>query len=345
VAASRRRDTPETAAKLPVAAGSAVSSDGKEAAVTLRGMRALMIINPAATAISTRRHDVLIRALGSELKLDVEHTRHRGHAEELGRQAVTDEMDVVVAVGGDGTVNEVVNGLLADGPSDRLPALGVIPGGNANVFGRALGIARDPVEATGELLDALRSGRRRQVGLGRADDRWFTFCAGFGLDAEVVREVERRRAHGTPASASLFVRAAVHQFVATRTRRRPPLRLERPGEPAVEGLCLGIVSNTRPWTYLGGRPLVASPEAGIDTGLDLLAARRLGVLSAAATLVRMLAPRGRPAHGRSMLGLHDLDEFTLVADEPVAAQLDGEYVGDRDRMRLRSEPRALTLLA
>lgn len=307
-------------------------------------MRALLIINPAATAAKARRHDVLIRALGSELKLDVEHTRHRGHAEELGRQAVTDELDVVVAVGGDGTVNEVVNGLLLEGPSDRLPALGVVPGGNANVFARALDIARDPDEVTAQLLAALRTGRRRRVGLGRANERWFTFCAGFGLDAEVVREVERRRAGGTPASSSLFMRTAVRQFLATRTRRHPPLRLERPGEPAVERLCLGVVSNTRPWTYLGRHPLVASPEAGIDTGLDLLAARRLGVLPAAATLVRMGVPGGRPAHGRAMFGLHDLDEFTLVADEPVAAQLDGEYVGDRHRMRFRYEPRALTVL-
>jgi len=307
-------------------------------------VRALLVINPAATGTSAGRRDVLIRALRSELELDVAQTGHRGHAEELGRQAVTDGIDVVVSVGGDGTVNEVVNGLLASGPSEGLPALAVIPGGNANVFGRALGVARSQVEATEELLDALRTGRRRRVGLGQADDRWFTFCAGFGLDAEVMQEVERRRASGTPASSGLFVRAAVRRFIASPTRRHPPLRLERPGQPPVGPLCLAIVSNTRPWTYLGARPLVASPEAGLDTGLDLLAARRLDVLGTTATLVRMLAPGGRPAAGASMVGMHDLAEFTLVADEPLAAQLDGEYVGDRQRLEFRAAPQALTVV-
>ncbi len=307
-------------------------------------MRALLVINPAATATNARRRDVLIQALGSELKLDVAHTRHRRHAEELGRQAVTDEVDVVVAVGGDGTVHEVVNGLLADGPAASLPALAVVPGGNANVFARTLGIARDPVDATGQLLDAIRGGRRRRVGLGRADDRWFTFCAGFGLDAEVVRDVERRRAAGTPVSTALFVRCAARRFLATGTRRARPLWLERAGEPPIGPLCLGIVSNTRPWTYLGARPLVACPRAGIDTGLDVLVARRLGVLVAGATLVRMLADGGDPAAGRAMLGLHALGEFTLATDQPLAAQLDGEYVGELKRMHLRAEPAALTVV-
>ena len=71
-----------------------------------------------------------------------------------------------------------------------------MPGGSTNVFARALGMPNDPVEATGQLLDALREGRRRTVGLGTADGRWFTFCAGMGLDAEVVGAVEKRRQKG-----------------------------------------------------------------------------------------------------------------------------------------------------
>lgn len=307
-------------------------------------MRALMVINPAATGTSARRRDLLIRALGSELKLDVAHTRYRGHAEELGRQAVTDEVDLVVAVGGDGTINEIVNGLLAGGPSPETPALGVVPGGNANVFARALGISSEAVEATAELLDAVRAGRRRRVTLGRADDRWFTFCAGFGFDAEVVREVERLRGLGVPASTGLFVRTAVRQFVVSSSHRHPRLRLERSGSAEVGPFRLAIVSNTRPWTYLGSRPLVASPEAALDTGLDLLAARRLGLMTTATTLIRMLSGRD-PGSGRSMLRLPDLDDFTLVAREPVAAQLDGEYVGDRERIRFRAYPEALAVLA
>ena len=121
-------------------------------------MRALLVVNPMATATTERMRDVLTHALASETKLDVVQTQARGHATSLAREAVADRLDVVVALGGDGTVNEVVNGLLADGPAAGLPALAVVPGGNANVFARALGLPASPVEATGLLLDALRSG-------------------------------------------------------------------------------------------------------------------------------------------------------------------------------------------
>lgn len=306
-------------------------------------MRALLIINPAATSSRTFGRDELIRRLRGELDLTVEHTRRRGHAEQLSRQAVADGLELVIAVGGDGTVHEVVNGLLADEGPPAGPALGLIPGGNANVFARALGVPDDPGRATARLLEAVRSGARRPVGLGRADERWFIFSAGVGLDAEVVREVERRRAGGTPASTALFVRSGIRQFVASRSRRRPSLTLVRPGAPATGPLALGLVSNTRPWTYIGHRALVASPFASVDRGLDLLAARRLGVPNTALALGRMLLPGGRPATGASMLGLHDLREFSLLADEPVAVQLDGEYVGDRHRLEFRAEPGAIAV--
>ncbi len=307
-------------------------------------MRALLIVNPAATATSARSAEVLGRELGADLELDATHTRHRGHAESLARQAVTDALDLVVAVGGDGTVNEVVNGLLSDGPSPRLPAFGVLPAGNANVFARALGMPCNVDAANRQLLGAWRAGRRLRVGLGRADSRWFTFCAGFGLDAEVVREVERRRATGTPASTGLFLRVAVRQFLTTRTRRHPSLRLERPGAPPLGPLCLGIVSNTRPWTYLGSRPVVASPQAGLETGLDLLVARRLDVVTTLRTLRRMLDENGRPAAVPSMVGLSDLAEFRLLADEPLAAQVDGEYVGELSALHFRAVPGALSVV-
>src|SRR6266487_3461292 len=148
-------------------------------------MRALLVVNPAATTTRKGR-DVLVRALASDLKLEVEETGHRGHAAALACRAARDGVDVVVALGGDGTVNEVVNGLLTDGARPGLPLLAVVPGGSTNVFVRMLGLPEDPIEATGEILDGLRSRRTRPVGLGveaEAGDRWFTFNAGFGFDA------------------------------------------------------------------------------------------------------------------------------------------------------------------
>src|SRR3954449_6934955 len=131
-------------------------------------MRALVVVNPAATSTTAKMRDVLVGALASELKLDVVETAHRGHARELGAQAAAEGIDLVVSVGGDGTVNEVVNGLLEHGPSPHLPVLAVVPGGSTNVFSRALGRSRDPIEATAEILDALRGGRTRLVSLGTA---------------------------------------------------------------------------------------------------------------------------------------------------------------------------------
>src|SRR4051794_33001759 len=222
-------------------------------------MRALLVVNPKATATTARARDVLARALGSDLKVDVVETHRRGHAIELGAQAADEGLDLVVVLGGDGTVNEVVNGLLrpldhtADDAQTRasLPALAVVPGGSTNVFSRALDIPRDPVEATGYFLDALREGRSRSIGLGRADQRWFTFTAGIGLDADAVRMVERARAKGRAAAPSRYARAALRQFFRGTDRRHPALTLEIPGHEPVTGLYLCIVGNTAPWTYFG----------------------------------------------------------------------------------------------
>src|SRR3954449_181917 len=131
-------------------------------------MRALVVVNPAATATTPKGRDVLVRALGSELKVDVIETEHRGHGRELGRRATEDGVDVVVTLGGDGTVNEVVNGLLTRGPSAHVPTLAVVPGGSTNVFSRALGRSRQPVAATAEILEPLGPGRPRTVTPGTA---------------------------------------------------------------------------------------------------------------------------------------------------------------------------------
>ena len=115
-------------------------------------MQALLVVNPKATATTARTRDVLAHALASEIRLEVVETKARNHATELAKRAVEDGLDLVVALGGDGTVNEVVNGLLSTGPRPGLPALAVVPGGSTNVFARALGQAGTAVEATSDLL-------------------------------------------------------------------------------------------------------------------------------------------------------------------------------------------------
>src|SRR3954467_2479359 len=287
-------------------------------------MRALVVVNPAATATTPKGRDVLVRALGSELKVDVAETQHRGHGRELGRRAVEDGVDVVVTLGGDGTVNEVVNGLLERGPSANVPTLAVVPGGSTNVFSRALGRSRNPIEATAEILDSLRAGRTRRVSLGTArvetpdgwtEPRWFVFSAGLGFDADVIARVEAKRAQGRRSPGLLYVRETTREFLLGRERRRPAMTVHPDGEPAVDEVFLCLVSNVSPWTYLGARAINPSPEASFDTGLDVFAMGRTGTVAMLRALRQTLVRRP-DAWGRSVHRRHDLEELTLTADRP-----------------------------
>ncbi|GIE94010.1 diacylglycerol/lipid kinase family protein [Paractinoplanes rishiriensis] len=315
-------------------------------------MRALLVVNPKATTTSERSRDVLVRALRSAVHLTVEYTSRRGHAATLARAAAESGVEVVVTLGGDGTVNEAVNGLMTaqsalaglSGPrAHALPALAVVPGGSTNVFARALGLPRDWVDGTSVILDALRDGRSRIIGLGMADDRYFTFAAGVGLDAAVVRRVEQSRLRGRRSTPALYFRSIVGQMLTGDDRKSPPLSIERPGEPAETDLGNVIVQNTSPWTYLGDRPVHPSPTASFDLGLDITALRRLAVTSTTRTLAQLATRKGDP-RGKQVLHLPDQTEFTVVASRPQPFQLDGDYLGERQKVRFVSVPEALRVI-
>ncbi|MGW0966197.1 diacylglycerol/lipid kinase family protein [Streptomyces sp. NPDC002516] len=321
-------------------------------------MRALLVVNPAATTTSARTRDVLIHALASEMKLEVVTTEYRGHARDLGRQAAdSDDIDLVVALGGDGTVNEVVNGLLHRGPDlQRLPGLAVVPGGSTNVFARALGLPNDAVEATGALLDALREERERTVGLGLAagtpgtedesvPSRWFTFCAGLGFDAGVVGRVEQQRELGRRSTHALYLRQVLRQFLDDPHRRRGVITLERPGADPVTDLVLSIICNTSPWTFLGNRPVYATPKASFDTGLDVLALSRMSTPSVARYATQLLtsSPERGP-QGKHAVTLHDLTDFTLHSKVPLPLQMDGDHLGLRTSVTFTGVRRALRVI-
>jgi diacylglycerol kinase family enzyme len=321
-------------------------------------MRALLVVNPAATTTSARTRDVLLHALASEMKLEAVTTEYRGHARDLGRQAAeSGNVDLVVALGGDGTVNEVVNGLLHTGPDpERLPGFAVVPGGSTNVFARALGLPNDAVEATGALLDALRRGSERTVGLGLASgtpgtedeavpSRWFTFNAGLGFDAGVVGRVEQQREQGKKSTHALYVRQVVRQFLGEQHRRHGTITLEQPGEDPVTDLVVAIVSNTSPWTYLGNRPMYTSPKASFDKGLDVLGLSRLSSAAVARYGTQLLtsSPERGP-HGKHAAALHDLTEFTLHSKAPLPLQMDGDHLGLRTSVTFTGVRRALRVI-
>ncbi len=301
---------------------------------------------------------MLIHALASEMKLEAVSTEYRGHARDLGRQAAESrDIDLVVALGGDGTVNEVVNGLLHAGPDpDRLPRLAVVPGGSTNVFARALGLPNDAVDATGALLDALREGSERTVGMGIAGgtpgtedesvpDRWFTFCAGLGFDAGVVGRVEQQREKGKKSTHALYLRQVARQFLQEPNRRHGTITLERPGEDPVTDLVLSIVCNTSPWTYLGNRPVYAAPKASFDSGLDVLGLSRMSTVAVARYATQLLtsSPERGP-HGKHAVTMHDLDRFTLHSKVPLPLQMDGDHLGLRTSVTFTGVRRALRVI-
>jgi diacylglycerol kinase family enzyme len=309
-------------------------------------MRALLVVNPKATTTSEHSRDILVRALRSEVDLQVEYTRRRGHAAILAGSAARSGIDVVVTLGGDGTVNEVVNGLLTADPAasaTERPLLAVVPGGSTNVFARALGLPGDWAEGTYVILNALRQRRTRTINLGRVDDRYFTFCAGLGIDAEVVRRVERARMHGKVSTPWLYLRSITAEYALRTDRRAAPLTLERPDEPDEITLANVIVQNTAPWTYLRGRPIDACPNASFDTGLDVMGMRTLHVAATVRAGAQFLAGAGYPS-GERVVQLHDIEAFTVRADRPVALQVDGDYLGERVKVQFSSVPDALRVI-
>jgi len=326
-------------------------------------VRALLIVNPHATSTTSGRRDVIVRALKSAVDLEVVQTRYRGDATRLAATAAAERFGLVITLGGDGTVNEVVNGLLggADSPDGRaavsqetgrapraeaadLPALAPLPGGNANVFIRSLALPDDLVDATARLIADLAAGRERLIGLGCANGRYFTFNAGLGLDAEVVRAVDGMRAHGRALTPTLFARTALRQYYRVTDRHRPAITITEPAGLCQEALFLCIVSNSAPWTYLGRRPVHASPRASFDTGLDLLGFRSLGTVATLRALQQMLTERDEPPHGRALVSGHDLPGLVLQAVRPMAFQLDGEYMGETEQVSFRSVPGALKVI-
>ena len=305
-------------------------------------MRVLVVANPRATSITPRARRVLTDALSRMAEVSVEETANRGHAAALACRAMRERVDVVVALGGDGTVNEVVNGILTDGVHPRVPSVAVVPAGSTNVFARALGLPNDPVEATAAVLEALAAKSRRLISLGRADDRWFLFAAGFGFDAAVVAAVERDRRRGRRSTHALYIRTALRTYAAA-AGHRPAITLVRPDGSERAGLHFVVVSNVSPWTYLGRHPITPSPAASFDNGLSVYARRSMGVASLTRGIADLLAV-GRAPGGRGVVVEDDRPGFLLRAAHPLPFQVDGDHLGDRTEVQFWSIPRALRIV-
>jgi diacylglycerol kinase family enzyme len=321
-------------------------------------VRGLLIVNQHATSMTGTVADLAIRSLSGLVDLDVERTQYRGHARHLTAAA---DVDLIIVHGGDGSINEAVNGVMSrdgtgeSGPGESgtggpgadpqgRPLIAIIPGGGANVLARALGLPVDAAAAIRRLRESLAAGRYRTIGLGLAGDRYFTFSAGLGWDAEVVGEVDRLRAEGHRESATLFLRTMVRTFYRATDRRRPALTLERDGEPPVSDLFMTIITNRSPWTYLHSRAVLPVPNPDFSSGLDLLAMRRLRLARIVSAVGQMLYIRSRAPRGRDLMSVLGSESLAVRSSRPVALQVDGEYLGETEAVKFQFVPHALRIV-
>jgi diacylglycerol kinase family enzyme len=306
-------------------------------------VRGLLIVNPQATTTTGNSADLAIRSLAGLVDLDVEHTRYRGHARELAAAA---RGELVIVLGGDGAVNEAVNGIMARSlePAEK-PLLAVIPGGGGNVFAQALGLPADAAAAIARITEVIKEGRHRTIGLGLAGDRYFTFSAGLGMDAEVVREVERQRASGHRESPALFLRTMVRQYRSGTDRRTPALTLERDGQPSTPDLFMTAITNRSPWTYLHRRAVLPVPNPDFSSGLDVFALRKVRATTIVSAVGQMLLFRRRPPRGRHTLTVTGLESLTIRSVRPIAFQVDGDYLGETEAVKFQFVPHALRVVA
>ena len=303
-------------------------------------MRLLLLVNTSASSVTPRGRVVIHKALAADHDVQMAETGRRGHATRLALGAAADGVDVVVALGGDGTLNEAANGL-----AGTETALAVLPGGSTNVFARTIGLANDPIEATGQLLAALgRPDSVRRVGLASLNGRYFLFNGGVGLDAAVIARVERRSGLKRWAGHPLFVWSALTTWARHYDRTRPSVHVDFADGSELDGYFV-LALNSDPYTFLGARPLHLVPDATLDRGVALVTFRTLGLVPFARIIGSALG-FGRPAAAQRGLDVRtDLTRFTVRAlRAPLPAQVDGEYLGEVSTAEFRHEPDVLRLV-
>jgi diacylglycerol kinase family enzyme len=306
-----------------------------------RKRRMLIIVNPYAATVSDRLRHLVVYALQGRFEVDAVDTEARGHATEICREAAHEGYDVVIAFGGDGTVNEAANGLLGS----ETP-LCCLPGGSANAFGRMLGIPGELVDATEHVLALADDWRVRRVDLGVVNGRCFTFASGLGLDASVVQRVDsspRRKARLGPY---YFTSVAVATFARRYLVGPPRMRVQSNGA-VLEGVTT-IVQNGSPFTYFQDHPVEVARGTALDSGaLTGVVLHRATPLGMPFLGWRALSRRAQLADHRQVTGLDELTELTVHSADGRALplQADGDYLGEVAEARYSILPRALKVVA
>jgi diacylglycerol kinase family enzyme len=303
--------------------------------------KVLLVWNPVSTEVTAESVGSVLVALAARLEVVAMHTLGAGDAERLGDLAVGEGFDAVFVLGGDGTANEVVNGV-----GDRLP-IGVLPAGGTSVLPRVLGLPRDLEEAVERLCDALVDESVRSIGLGTVNGRRFSFAAGIGIDAEIVRRIDERGRGGEAADEAArpgdlwFVREAIAVLLEGEYAS-PLMRVEVPGQEDLRAATV-FVANCSPWSFAGPVPLDVAPEASFEGGFDLVVVESVESRSAPSRIASLLG-RKDDADEDGVRRLHDLERATVHCDRPLPVQVDGELLGEFDQIELGVIPDAARLL-
>jgi diacylglycerol kinase family enzyme len=304
----------------------------------MRFHRVLLVVNPVARTVSKPTLAVIEKALSADFALEVAETKEQGHAYELATQAADDGLDLVVVFSGDGTINEAVNALAGTDV-----ALGVLPGGATNVFVRALGLPTDPVECTGVLIAKALDDDASKLHLGRADGRYFAVNCGAGIDAAAMHRLER----SFPKTRSRYERAAfravTRELLVGYAGKAPDLELRIDGGEPEPSLSV-MVGRTDPYTFYRERGLRMTPEASLDTGLDVLSVRRLNRRNVPRIAWQVFGS-ARHVHGRDLDYTHDASHVLVTSAKPFPVQVDGDSLGDHYRLEVELAREALWVVA
>jgi len=301
-------------------------------------MKLLLVVNPMASSVTARRRTAVEDILAADHDLSVVVTKRRNHATDLARRAADADTDVVVVLGGDGTINEAANGLACS-----TTALGALPGGSTSVFARTLGYTNDVVVAARQLAAALEAGSRRRVEMGTANGRRYLFNLGVGFDAEVVEHVEGGSLK-RPLGQGAFVYSSLVTWFSQEDRTKPHLTVRIAGDQTTYGGSFVLCLKTNPYTYLGRRPLNVAPGTGFGTGLAVAVLRDVKL----ATLTKAMRSVFGGGHdlGRQpgVTVRTDVDAVTITGENPFPYQVDGEYLGRVETLEVGYQPDCLDVV-
>jgi diacylglycerol kinase family enzyme len=312
---------------MPSSAGDAlerlVDTAALERPVARRRM--LVIVNPTATGVDARLRSLVVAALHGRYEVEAIDTQARNHATDLCREAKHEGYDVVVAFGGDGTVNEVANGLAGS----AIP-MTCLPGGATSALCKMLGIPGDVIDATEHLLRIADDWQPRRIDLGTANGRAFAYSSGFGVDASICKRIDLHPKLKQHKLRDLyFVYTAVETVLKEYIRNPPRMDVDVGGE--IDHAISAIVQNGDAFTYLGDKPLALAPGAGLDSGsLAGLALRGVRPRDIGPLALRILS-KGRSLEGHPQVNaFRDVEGLRLTSSDgrPIPLHVDGDHIGD-----------------